>query len=186
MPVIFQIPFNVGLTVQPKKMVSLHTAELETPLILQPALGSFSHLCCGRCWTGTSTHMKRSAGACGSSLSPCTFTRLLHVITVCARAGNREEPVASCCCPLLQLAPQLIKADLCIASSPLSFVHRCDISCLLVAATQVLRFPSQLSPNPMFPFPFFSGLATDKYQHPKSLLSPPTVVSTWNLYCSWI
>lgn len=155
---IFQIPCKLDLTEPPKKIVPLHTTELETPLIPQPAQGSSSRLCCGRRWTSTSTHVRRSGGACSSSLSPRIFTRLLHVIKECVRAGNGEERVASSCYLLLWLVPQLIKADLCIASSPLSFVHQSDISCLLVTATQVLQFPSQLSSSPVLPLSILFSL----------------------------
>lgn len=170
MPVIFQIPCKVDLRVQPKKFVPLHITELETPLIPQPALGCSSCLCCRRRWTGTSTRVRRSGRACGSSLSPCIFTCLLHVIRACVRAGNGEERVASCCYLLLWLAPQLNKADLCIASSPLSFVHQSDISCLLVAATQVLQFPSQLSSSPMLPPSILFSLGC--WQIPTSKITP--------------
>lgn len=115
---------------------------------------------------------------CGSSLSPCTFTHLLHAITARERAGSGEEHAAACFCPLLQLVPQLIKADLCIVSSPLSLVHQSDV---LAYLSLLLKSSSSLPSSPQVPcspFAFFSCLAADKHQHPVPSHRP------LDMYCS--
>jgi len=143
MSVIFQIPFKLGLTVQPKKIVPVHATELERPLIPQPALGSSSCLCRGRCWTGTSTHVKRPGGACGSSPSPCISTHLLHVITACQEQVMWKNVLLLAAVPFGGLLLSLLK----LTSALLVLSHHFYINMTFLAYLSLLLKSSGSLPS---------------------------------------
>lgn len=171
-------PLNWASQYSQKRIVPLHITYPEKPLIPQSARGSQSHLCSGRCWTSTSTHMKRSGRCVGA---PCHLSlSAFHTSpsSNCSVWHSRQWRRKCCCCLLLQSSTQLFTAALCITGSPLSLVHQSDICCLLVLLLQSSSQSSHGSPFHLL------SISTDNYQHPKSFLPPPTDLATCKLYCS--
>lgn len=166
--------FKLGLTVQSKKDCTLarylprktsHSSVshgFSFSLVLWEILDQHQH-----------THEKVWR-MCGGSLSPVPVFAFHTSHSNNYSVWHSRQWGRTCCCwLLLQFATQLFTAVLCITGSPLSLVHQYDICC---CSSPLPSSPTAPLSNPLL-------LSTDKYQHPKSFLPPPTGLSTCKLYC---